>query len=78
MSIARRPQRKPYFGKMVTKNLTESSFIGVTPQVQTYGRIGMCNAAAISNMYRNGYVFRPTTKKYPKEGNIGMFHDLTE
>ena len=39
--------------KMVTNDLAESSFAGVTSQVQTYGRIGMFNAAAISGMYRN-------------------------
>ena len=46
--------KKAMIGKMVTNDLTESSFAGVTYQVQTYGRIGMCNAAAITNMSRNG------------------------
>ena len=63
---------------MVTNNLTESSFAGVTYQVQTYGRIGMCNAAAISNISRNGYLSRPTTKKELKEGDRCMFHDFPE
>ena len=64
--------------KMVTNDLAESSFAGVTSQVQTYGRIGMFNAAAISGMYRNWYLSRPTTKNDLKEGNWDMFHDLSE
>ena len=63
---------------MVTNDLAESSFAGITSQVQTYGWIGMCNAAAISDMSRNGYLFRPTTKKDLKEGNRGLFHDFPE
>ena len=62
----------------MTNYLDESSFAGVTYQVQTYGRIGMCNAASIINMSRNGYLSFPNTKKYRKEGNRGMFHDLIE
>ena len=63
---------------MVTNNLSESSFSVVTSQVETYGRIGMFNSASISDMSRNGYLSRPTTKKYLKEGNMGMFHDFPE
>ena len=63
---------------MATNDLAESSFTGVTSQVQTYGHIGMCNATDISDMSRNGYLSRPTTKKYLKEGNRGMFHDFPE
>ena len=70
--------KKAVFGKMVTNDLSESSFAGVTSQVQTYGRIGMCNNIAISNMSRNGYLSRPTTKKILKEGNKGMFYDFPE
>ena len=63
---------------MVTNDLTESSFAGVTSQVQTYGRIGMCNDADISDMYRNGYFSCPTTKKDLKEVNNGTFQDFPE
>ena len=63
---------------MVANDLAEISFAGVTSRVQTYGRIGMCNAAAISDMSRNGYLSRPTTKKDLKEGNRGLFHDFPE
>ena len=52
--------------KMVINNLAESSFAGVTSQVQTYGHIGICNDAYISDMSRNGYLTLPTTKKYLK------------
>ena len=64
--------------KMVTNDLAESSFAGVTSQVQTYGRIGMCNAAAIIDMSINGYLSRPTNKKDLKEVNRGLFHDFPE
>ena len=58
---------------MLTNDLAESSFSGVTSQVQTYVRIGMCNSAAISDMSRNVYLSRPTTKKDLKEGNRFFF-----
>ena len=70
--------KKAMLGKIVTNNFAERSFEGVTSQVQTYGRIGMCNSAAIRNMSRNGYLSRPNTKKDLKEGNRGMFHDFPE
>ena len=63
---------------MVTNDLAENSFAGVTSQVQTYGRIGMCNVADISEMSRNGWLYRITTNKELKEGNRGMFYDFTE
>ena len=70
--------KKSMLGKMVTKDLAESSFAGVTSQVQTYVRIGMCTSADISDMSRNRYLSRPTTKKDLKEDNRGMFHDFPE
>ena len=65
--------KKAMLGKMVTNDLAESSFTGVTYQVQTYGHTGMCNAAYISDMSRNGYLSRPTTKKDLKKVNRGYF-----
>ena len=44
---------KSMLGKMVTNDIAERLFTGVTYQVQTYGRIGMCNAASIIDMSRN-------------------------
>ena len=70
--------KKSMLGKMSTNDISESSFTGVTYQVKTYGWIGMCNSAAISDMYRNIYLSRPTTRKDLKEGSRGMFHYFTE
>ena len=70
--------KKFMLGKIVTNDLSEISFTGVTSQVQIYEHIGMCNTADISNMSINGYLSCPTNKKDPKEGNMAMFHDLTE
>ena len=70
--------KKAMLGKMATNDLAESSFAGVTSQVQNYGRIGMFNATDISDMSRNGYLSRPITKKDLKEVNMGLFHDLPE
>ena len=42
--------------KMASNNLAKSSFAGVTAQVQCYGRIGMSNVAAVSNLARNGFL----------------------
>ena len=55
--------KKEMMGKMDTNNLAESSFAEVTSQVQFYGRIDMCSAAAVSDTARNGFLDRPTTKK---------------
>ena len=43
-----------------------------------YGRIGMHEAAAVSNVDRNNFLSRPTTKKDIKEGKRGLFHNLPE
>ena len=69
---------KSMLGKMVTNDIAENSFVGVTPQIQTYGRIGICNDASISGISRNLYLYCPTTKKDPKDGNKGTFHDFPE
>ena len=70
--------KKAMLGKIVTNNLAEISFSGVTIQVQTYGQIGMYNPAAIINMSRNVYSSRPTNKKELKDINRGIFHDFPE
>jgi hypothetical protein len=43
-------------GMMAVNDLAESSFAGVTAQVQVYGRIGMSNAAGVSDLNRNGFL----------------------
>ena len=48
---------------MATNCLAESSFWGLTTQVEVFGRVGLAHAAAVSNMQRNGFLKRPTTKK---------------
>ena len=50
-------------GQWASNDLAESSFAGVTAQVQCYGRIGMSNAAAVSDVARNGLLNRDGTKK---------------
>ena len=63
---------------MKTNNLAESSFVGVTYQVQTYVRIITCNVADIIDMSRNGNLSCPNTEKDLQEGNRGMFHNFPE
>ena len=41
---------------MASNDLAESSFSGVTAQVRCYGRIGMSDAAAVSDVGRNGFL----------------------
>ncbi len=53
---------------VAVNDLAESSFAGVTAQVQVFGRIGMANAAAVSDMARNGFLHRPTTRKEIESG----------
>ena len=50
-------------GKMASNYLAESSFAGVTAQVQCYGRIGMSAAAAVSDVGRNGFLSRGGIKR---------------
>ena len=65
-------------GRWATNDLAESSFGGVTLQVQCFGRIGLCNAAAISDMRMNRFLSRPTTKKQMESDDIGLVHGLPD
>ena len=65
-------------GMMAVNDLAESSFAGVTAQVQCYGRIGMHAAAAASDMQRNNFFSRPTTKKAIASNKRGLFQGLPE
>ena len=65
-------------GKMAMNDQAESSFAGVTAQIQFYGRIGMCHAAAVSDTGRNGFLSRPTTKQDIRDIKQGLFHGLPE
>ena len=53
---------KAMLGQWALNDLAESSFYGVTAQVQCYGQIDMSNAAAVSNVARNG-LLNPDGKK---------------
>ena len=54
-------------GKMVTNDLAESSFAGMTSQITNYGRINLFSAAGLSHISRNGFLFKPKTTKEIKE-----------
>ena len=51
--------KKSFFGLMAVNDLAESAFGGLIAQLEIFGRIGLANAAAVSNMQRNGYLKRP-------------------
>ena len=63
---------------MVVNDLAESSFAGVTAQLQVFGRIVISSAAAISNMARNGLLERPTTNKEMSGNKKSLFRDFPE
>ena len=70
--------KKAFLGMMAVNDLAESAFAGVTAQLQVFGRIDMSSAAAISDMARNGFLDRPTTKKEMSGKKTSLFHDLPE
>ncbi len=61
------------YSREATNDRSESALAGTTHQLQQYGRIGLANAAAISNAKRNGYFhwFLVSGKK-----TKGMFHQF--
>ena len=63
---------------MAVNDLAESSFAGVTAQLQLFGLIGMASADSISNMARNGFLYRPTTNKEMSDKKTSLFHDFPE
>ena len=65
-------------GKMAYNDLAESSFAGLTAQIQCYGRRGMYNAAAVSDTSRNGFLSRPTTRKEINEQKRGIYHTIVQ
>ena len=48
--------KKSLFGLMAVNDLAESVFGGLTAQLEVFGRIGLANSAAVSDMQRNGYL----------------------
>ena len=71
-------EKEAMLGKMATNDLAESSFAGVTAQVEYYGRIGMHSAAATSDMARNKFMDRPLTKKDMEKNERALLHGLPE
>ena len=76
-------------GQWASNDLAESSFAGVIVQVQCYGRIGVSNAATVSDVARNGLLNRDGTKKQinhatnftkkkQKDKKRGLYHGLTK
>ena len=63
---------------MDVNGLVESSFTGVTAQLQVFGWIGMTSAAAISNTARNGFLDQVTTNKEMSYNKTSLFHDFPE
>jgi hypothetical protein len=60
-------------GRDATNDRSESALGGTTHQLQKYGRIGIANAAAVSNVKTNGYF-----RRFSVNGNKtkGMFHQF--
>ena len=77
-NIALRIPKRRCFGKIPSNNLAESSFSGVTAQVQCYGRIDRCSAAYFSDTARNRFVDRPTTKNQMEGHQQVFFHGLPD
>ena len=65
--------KEKLLGREATNDRSESALGGATYQIQQYGRIGIPNAAAVSDMKRNGYF-----KRFCKKGKSskGMFHQF--
>ena len=63
---------------MSVNDLAESSFAGVTSQLQVFGLIGMASADAISNMASNGFLHQPNTNKKNIDKKTSLFHDFPE
>ncbi|KAL7553860.1 hypothetical protein ACHAWF_017484 [Thalassiosira exigua] len=70
--------KRAMLGKMASYDLAESSFAGVTAQLQSFGQIAMGSAAAISDAKRYQFFYRPIDNKSIKKGDLGMFHTLPE
>ena len=62
--------KKDMLGKMATNDLAESSFGGVTNQLQKYSRVNITSAAAVSDMQKNNYLTRDKKK--------GLFHEFPD
>ncbi len=59
-------------GSFTVNDLAESSFVGVTSMLQCYGRIGLNNAAAVTDIARNGFLSCDIT--YDQDSNEQLLH----
>ena len=66
--------KKSLFGMMAVNDLVESAFGGLTDQLEVFGRIGLANAAAVSDMQRNGYLNRPNLEN----NEVSLYFGLPE
>ena len=70
--------KEALLGFMAMNDLEESSFAGVTAQLQVFGRIGMAGAAAIIDMARNGFLYQLNTNKEMNDNKTSLFNDFPE
>ena len=68
--------KKSLFGLMAVNDLAESAFGGLTAQLEEFGRIGLANAAAVSDMQQNGYLKRPNLESDEVSFYFGLPEEL--
>ena len=61
---------------MDVNDLVQSLFVGVTAQVQAFGRIDLHSTVTVSNMARNRFFLYDTP--HTNDGNTCMFHNLPD
>ena len=68
--------KKSLLGLMAVNDLAESAFGGLTAQLEVFGRIGLANAAAVSDMQWNGYLKRPNLENNEVSLYFGLPKEL--
>ena len=68
--------KKSLFGMMAVNDIAESAFRGLTAQHEVFGRICLANAAAVSNLQRNGYLKRPNLENNEVSLYFGLLEEL--
>ena len=66
--------KKSLFGLMAVNNLAESVFEGLTAQLEVFERIGLANAAEVSDMQRNAYLNWPNLES----NEVSLYFGLPE
>ena len=61
---------------MAVNNLAESAFGGLMAQLEVFGRIGLANAAAVSDMQQNGYLKWPNLENDELSLYFGLPEEL--